>query len=608
MNRIWGYLTGVGLIEPLDDIRAGNPPTNPELLDWLTKDFVAHGMDVRHLMRTICKSRTYQLSVATNAWNADDTQNYSHALARRLPAEVLFDAIHAVTGHVSKIPGVTPGMRAAALPDSEIGTKDGFLDSLGRPARESACECERGNDLQLGPIMALMSGPTVGDALSDSENVIAKLVKEVPDNAKLIDELSLRILNRPASTAEIGAAESLMNQMEADHSELSKELAAYETKIAPVIAEQTARREAAIADAKKAHDEYYSSIKQALESAEKDRQDKIAKAEAELAEYEKSLEPKVADWLTSAKSESTGWTTLDIDLKRSRTELGGKFAKMPDGSIYLAPSNPRKGQYVLMADVKLKGITGIKLEALTDSRLKGMGPGRSQNGNFVVTEFEVSIAPKGKPGQSEKVPLQNARADFSQAGFDVATAIDGQKPEQNNGWAVVPETGKNHVATFECKSPVGFDEGSTITIAIDQRYVDGTHSLGRFRLSVTTSPAPIQFGLPENLLQIANLEPSARTAEQNKAVFDYYKSLDAEHKKKADAVATAKKPLPEDPKLVELRNNQKEAEKPLPVDPQLARLKRAVDLSKDQLGHKRLTIAQDYAWALINSPAFLFNR
>ncbi|QDT52690.1 WD domain, G-beta repeat [Caulifigura coniformis] len=608
VNRIWGYLLGVGLIEPLDDIRAGNPPTNPELLDWLTKDFIDHGMDVRHLMRTICKSRAYQLSVSTNAWNADDTQNYSHALARRLPAEVLFDAIHSVTGHASKIPGVTPGLRAAALPDSELGTKDGFLDNLGRPARESSCECERANDLQLGPIMALMSGPTVGDAISDGENAIAKLVKEVPDNAKLFDELSLRILNKPATKEEIGAVESLLTQMDAENADLEKELAAYETKIAPVVAEQTMKREAAIAAAKKAHDEHFESIKPAIEAAEKERTGKIAAAEKDLADYEKTLEPKVADWLAAAKSESTGWTTLNIDLKRSKSEIGGKFAKMEDGSIYIAPSNPKKGQYVLVADVDLTGITGVKLEALTDSRLKGMGPGRSPNGNFVVTEFEMSIAPKGKPNQKQKVDLHNAKADFSQAGYEVATAIDGKRPESSNGWAVVPETGKNHVATFECKSPVGHDGGSTITIAIDQRYADSAHSLGRFRLSVTKSPAPVSFGLPENLLQIAVLDASARTPEQNKTAFDYVKSQDVEAKKKADALTVAKKPLPEDPKLVELRNSLKEAEKPLLVDPQLARLKRAVDLSRDQLGHKRLTIAQDYAWALINSPAFLFNR
>ena len=85
VNRQWGYLIGAGIIEPLDDIRAGNPATNPELLDHLTQNFISHGFDVRHLVRQICKSRTYQLSLSTNRWNEDDKTNYSHALARRLP-------------------------------------------------------------------------------------------------------------------------------------------------------------------------------------------------------------------------------------------------------------------------------------------------------------------------------------------------------------------------------------------------------------------------------------------------------------------------------------------------------------------------------------------
>jgi hypothetical protein len=106
VNRIWGYLLGVGIIEPIDDIRAGNPPTNPELLNWLTQDFISHKFDVRHLIRTICQSRTYQLSIKTHEWNVDDTINYSHAIARRLPAEVLYDAIYFATGPQSARSGV----------------------------------------------------------------------------------------------------------------------------------------------------------------------------------------------------------------------------------------------------------------------------------------------------------------------------------------------------------------------------------------------------------------------------------------------------------------------------------------------------------------------
>ena len=141
-------MTGTGIIEPIDDIRAGNPPTNPELLDWLTAQFIESGFDVRHIVKIITKSRTYQLSVKTNKWNEDDTTNYSHAKARRLPAEVLLDSIYRVTGTPIKFPGVAEGTRAAQLPDVGVKLADGFLGNLGRPARESACECERSTELQ----------------------------------------------------------------------------------------------------------------------------------------------------------------------------------------------------------------------------------------------------------------------------------------------------------------------------------------------------------------------------------------------------------------------------------------------------------------------------
>jgi hypothetical protein len=163
VNRLWGYLFGSGIIEPIDDIRAGNPPTNPELLDALTKDFIESGFNAQHIMRTICKSRTYQHSVRTNKWNADDNLNYSHAIPRRLPAEVLYDAIHIATGSVNRLPGVPVGFRAAELPDA--GVSDPFLDDFGKPVRESACECERSSGMVLGPVMKLINGPTVADAL-----------------------------------------------------------------------------------------------------------------------------------------------------------------------------------------------------------------------------------------------------------------------------------------------------------------------------------------------------------------------------------------------------------------------------------------------------------
>ena len=210
VNRIWGYLFGVGIIEPIDDIRAGNPPSNPELLDYLESEFVSSGFDVQHIIRLICQSRTYQLSVETNKWNEDDQINFSHALPRRLSAETLLDAVYTVTGSQTRFPGVPAGTRAASLPDVGISLPDGFLGTFGRPARETSCECERSGELQLGPIMALVSGPTVNNAISDPKNAISKLAKEELDNRKLIDRLFLRILNRPASEEEINRSLGLL--------------------------------------------------------------------------------------------------------------------------------------------------------------------------------------------------------------------------------------------------------------------------------------------------------------------------------------------------------------------------------------------------------------
>jgi hypothetical protein len=183
VNRLWGYLFGRGIIEPIDDIRAGNPPTNPELLDG--------------------KSRVYQHSIATNQWNADDELNNSRAIPRRLPAETLFDAIHLATGATPRLPGVPVGFRAAELPDAGVSLP--FLEDFGRPVRESACECERSSGMVLGPIMKLVNGPTVADAINDPNNALVDLEKSEPDDRKAISELFLRFLARQPTEESSGS-------------------------------------------------------------------------------------------------------------------------------------------------------------------------------------------------------------------------------------------------------------------------------------------------------------------------------------------------------------------------------------------------------------------
>lgn len=606
VNRVWGYLLGVGLIEPIDDIRAGNPPSNPELLAWLTDKFIESGFDVRELMKSICKSRAYQLSVATNRWNEDDAINYSHAIPKRLPAEVLYDAVYTVTGTQSNIPGVQAGTRAAALPDVGNELPDNFLANLGRPVRESACECERSADLQLGPVMALLNGPTIAEAISAPGNGLEQLVKSESDDRALVNEIFLRVLNRPAKESEIAAVLEVQQVLPQEHQQLVAELEAYRTKIAPIVAEREARRQRAIAAAQSAHDAYQEEIRPREEQKAREREAKIAAAQQAVQAGEEAVLARLPDWEATAVSAQTPWTALT--LKDLKTTTGAKLALESDLSVFASGPNNRQGNYTASAEIDLQGITGLKLELLADDRLPSRGPGRAPNGNFVLSELTVEAGPKGKPNERKKRELQNAQADYSQESYPVATAIDGKAPNSGNGWATHPQTGVNRVATFEFKEPLNFEGGVALAFNLDQQYSSRDHTIGRFRISVTTAAAPLSFGLPENILAILQTPVEDRTDEQRQAVRDHVLKTDPELQKLQQALAEANKPLPEDPRLVELRNALADVSKPLPVDPQLARLERAVELSQKQLENARLTAAQDLAWALINSPAFLFNR
>jgi len=195
VNRIWSYFMGRGIIDPVDDIRSSNPPSNPELLDALTKDFVDNGFDIKHIMKTIVRSRTYQQSIKTNEWNKEDTINFSHAIARRLTAEQLLDAIGIATGSQPKFQGVPKNLRAVQLPDSKV-KDDGFLKLFGRPERESSCECERTTEVSLAHAMNLINGPTVADAIIDPNGRIAKLLKENKEDRMLVEELYLATFAR----------------------------------------------------------------------------------------------------------------------------------------------------------------------------------------------------------------------------------------------------------------------------------------------------------------------------------------------------------------------------------------------------------------------------
>ncbi|MFO1095572.1 MAG: DUF1553 domain-containing protein [Planctomycetaceae bacterium] len=605
VNRIWGYLLGMGIIEPLDDIRAGNPPTNPELLNHLTRSFIDSGFNVRELMRAICTSRVYQLSVGSNEWNADDSRNYARAVPKRLPAETLYDAIYTVTGSKMQIPGVPEGTRAAAIPDAGVELADRFLANLGRPARESACECERSSGLQLGPVMALMNGPTVSEAISQPENAIAKLVSSTPNDRALVNEIFLRVLGRPARSEEVQATEELMKTLQSEHDGLVKALADHREKIRPIVEENERKRVEAIAAAEKERDAYAESIKAREEQAEVERQMRIAAAQQALADYDAGLAAKVTAWEETVSVTATPWTVLDpTELKATRAKLD----KQPDLSVLASGPNDRKGNYDVRAAIDQQSITGLKLEVLTDPSLPNNGPGRAPSGNFVLSELKVSAWPKDKADQVTKIELQNAKADISQSGYDVATAIDGVLVETGNGWAIGDGVGKSHIATFEFKQPLAISGPAMLQFELEQRHADNVHTIGRFRLSVTTAAGPLDSGLPANILSIVKITPRFRTDEQKKTLADYFRSFDDDLKGRQKALADAQQPRPEDPQLTALKAKVADLSQPLPIDPQLSRLERAVHLSGDQMQNARLTTAQDLTWALINSPAFLFNR
>ncbi|HET6409489.1 MAG TPA: DUF1553 domain-containing protein, partial [Chthoniobacteraceae bacterium] len=466
VNRLWGYLTGVGVIEPLDDIRAGNPPSNPELLEYLTRQFIDHGFDVRHVLRLIAKSRTYQLAISTNRWNEDDRTNYSHALARRLPAEVLYDAVLKVTGAGTKLPG---GMRATLLPDSQQDLASGFLANLGRPARESSCECERSSDLRLGSVMALLSGPAVADAIGDPQNALTKLVSTQPDDRLLASELFTRVVNRQPSDAEINKVLENWSVIDKEHRDLLAAAAAKEAEQAPIIAKAESDRLAAIEAAKVELTRYESEIAPKLAEAEKKRVADVAAADAAIKEYEtKNLAAAQAQFESTipVARTYTGWHLLE--LAEVRPPAGMTLTKQADGSWQAGGGRPNTADYVIKTDTKLAGITGLLLEVLPSPEEKGFGPGRFSDGNFVLGEISVKTGEFGAATGTVEAPFADAIADFSQDRFEVKKAIDGKRGDGNNGWAVSNRFGVPHFAAFKFTKPVGDEKGVRLRIELNQ--------------------------------------------------------------------------------------------------------------------------------------------
>jgi hypothetical protein len=206
VNRVWRHYLGVGLVEPVDDLRATNPPSVPALWDALKAEFVANRYDLRHLMRVILNSRTYQLASATRPGNEADGRFYSHYSARRLPAEVLYDAICDATDTRDAFDGYPVGTRAVQLPDPAAGPR--FLRLFGRSERVTACACERSGDVTLPQLLHLQNGEALLQKIAGGW--LATRLAEEPDDDKLIDELFVRALARKAKPGERAAVAALL--------------------------------------------------------------------------------------------------------------------------------------------------------------------------------------------------------------------------------------------------------------------------------------------------------------------------------------------------------------------------------------------------------------
>jgi len=207
-NRLWGHFMGRGIIHPIDDARSTNPPSNPELLDALSREFVTSRYDVKHLIRVICNSAAYGLSSTPEESNKHDMQSFARYYPRRLTAEVLLDGIGQVLDSPTKFRSTAgnfpPGTRAIDLPDEAVPSH--FMDVFGRPARNSACECERVDAPALGQTLALVSSPEMQEKLTVAKGYVTQLATNGKPHRENVEGIFLRVFSRLPRAREMTVA------------------------------------------------------------------------------------------------------------------------------------------------------------------------------------------------------------------------------------------------------------------------------------------------------------------------------------------------------------------------------------------------------------------
>jgi len=192
-NITWAHFNGVGIVEPVDDVRVSNPPSNPELIAKLAEKLTEYNYDMRKFVRDICNSQTYQRSTKVNETNAGDKRNFSHAQVRRVRAEVLLDAISQITDTPNKFQGLPLGARAVQIADGAVSNY--FLTTFGRAKRESVCSCEVKMEPTLSQALHLMNGDAVNDRIKQGR-IVAKMIQEKKSDREIVEDLFLRVFGR----------------------------------------------------------------------------------------------------------------------------------------------------------------------------------------------------------------------------------------------------------------------------------------------------------------------------------------------------------------------------------------------------------------------------
>lgn len=219
VNRYWKHFFNRGLVEPEDDLRETNPATNPELLRALAQHFIASKYDLKDLVRTICRSNTYQLTAMPNRYNESDKQNYARFYPKRLTAEVLLDSVDTVTGSVGNFEDVPAGTRAVQLPDNSFNASSYFLTIFGRPEASSACECERSNAASLAQSLHLLNSQDILAKIDAPSGRAIRLADDPSqDGDAKVQQLYLLALSRAPTNDELSAARQYISRTRRDKS------------------------------------------------------------------------------------------------------------------------------------------------------------------------------------------------------------------------------------------------------------------------------------------------------------------------------------------------------------------------------------------------------